>query len=284
MDTQIVDESYTMDTLINDSAFNDVIPSIFAETEIASQDRVIETKDHREEVLEPSAYEGFRNHRDDWIPKLDGVRQTAMRKNIIENGQLAPILVDEKNYIWDGRARFAILKDLRKTVRILRIQSVQGMVYALAGNTNRDKTVLDDAMLVKWVGEKGLELIKLSGTPKEKTDNAKVSLWLIENQGWQRRESPRTIASYIKLAKELENASKEQRKKVVESATVTAALSVFKAPKSVLEPSEKACRKIKAMVKALQGVGDHCRDEPVRVELEKAKQALDGLLKLSSAA
>lgn len=268
----------------NSTANNDVLPQLSVEAETKSQALMNKAAELHEEVLEPSAYEGFRNHRDEWVPKLEGVRLAAMRKSITENGQLAPILVDEKNYIWDGRARFAILKDLKQTVRILRIQSGQGTLYALAGNTNRDKTVLDDAMLVKWVGEKGLELIKLSGKPKGNTSNAKTSLWLAQNQGWERRGSPRSIASYRKLAEALEGATKEQRKMVAESATVTAALSVFKAPKPELAPSEKACRAIKAMVTALQGAGEHCRDVPVREEMEKAKLALDDLLKLSPAA
>lgn len=273
-----------MTSLVHDSVTNGVTSPLLLEMAVTPPDSGKAGMEHHEEVLEPSAYEGFKIHRDDWIPKLDGVRLAALRKSVSENGQLAPILVDEKNCVWDGRARFAILKDLKKPVRVLRIQSGQGTFYALAGNTNRDKTVHDDAMLVKWVGEKGLELIKLSGTPKEDTTNAKISLWLIENQGWQRRAGPRSIASYIRLVKELENANKKQCKKVAESATVTAALAVFKDPKPELEPSEKACRAIKSMINALRGVGELRRDAPVREELEKAMQEIDNLLKLSPAA
>jgi hypothetical protein len=274
-------------TINTDDSNTDHFDATVAVAATASPDATTSITARPEEIIEPSDYAKFKTHKISWLPTLDGVRLEALRKQINECGQLSPILVDEKNTIWDGRARFEILKELGKPIRILRIGAAQGELHALAGNTNRDKTVLDDALMVKWVKEKGLGLIPLKDASKSKKTSAMISQWLIENQGWVRRSCARTIASYLELVGHLEGASSENREAVAISASVNAALKAFRPKVSTDDPEAKALKaskSIKAIVGMLNGIADMKLDGEARGEAEKAKQKLDDLLKLAPAA
>jgi hypothetical protein len=123
-------------------------------------------------------------------PKLVGL--TA---SIKKQGVLFPVLLDENDQVWDGRARARACALLGIPVPFKRIKSENGPSLARAALAKREWTIIERAEFIALIAA---ELSKSKG---EGAIKQRVSAWLRENLGWEYGYGERSVQDYLNIAR-----------------------------------------------------------------------------------
>lgn len=182
-----------------------------------------------EEILaDPS---GFQDAELPGLPApLDGARFDALKASIEQHGQMHPIYVGKEDLIvYAGRSRRQACLQLKQQVRVCFIPAARGPDTARATALQRDMTIEEKAMFIKWV-QQNVEYEKEVGGKADKEKSRDVlGRWLKRQRGWATDTSGRQISNFLALAGKLQEADPDQVKRVAGCATVREALDLFRA-------------------------------------------------------